>query len=106
MWVARDKDGTLALYKEKPVRGSLDKERWVTFWPAYECFEIDRSLFSNLKWEDEPIEVDIAEHGLKEKYDQLNDEYDSLNMKFLSQVSLYKSLYEKEKKKNNNQICG
>lgn len=59
-WVARDKDGTLILYKGKPVRGSLDKDKWVSFGVHWENFEIDSSLFPDLKWEDEPVEVKLT----------------------------------------------
>lgn len=57
MWIARDKDGTLVLFKVKPVRC---KDKWVSFGVNWENFTIDESLFPELKWEDEPIEVELA----------------------------------------------
>lgn len=123
MWVARNKDNTLTLFKSKPVRSSIrmtnktkgdceyGESKNCEFWDEAavfdgydkwvylnEYFDIDESLFPDLKWEDEPLEVDICEHGLQEKYEQLKNEYDALHMTCLSQVSLYKSLYEEEKK--------
>lgn len=59
MWVARDKDGELVLYKGKPVR-SHSKDKWVSFGVNWENFTIDESLFPDLKWEDEPIEVELT----------------------------------------------
>lgn len=66
MWVARDKDGELVLYKGRPVRGSLDKDKWVSFGSTWENFTIDESLFPSLKWEDEPLEVDLVEKTHKD----------------------------------------
>lgn len=60
----------------------------------------DYPQYRSLKWEDEPIEVNICDVTLVEKYEELKDSYDALHMTYLSQVSLYKSLYEEEKKKN------
>ena len=37
--------------------------------------------------------------GYQDKVEMLQDELDALNMKYLSQVSLYKSLYEELKNK-------
>ena len=82
MWVARDPDGTLVLFKNKPSRCTLvatntnksskrygkvttqefwdeDKvfdgyDKW--YYPG-DYFEIDSSLFPELTWEDEPVEV-------------------------------------------------
>lgn len=56
MWIARNKDGTLILFKGKPVRGSLSEE-WIPFGDTWQSFEIDKSLFSDIKWDNEPIEV-------------------------------------------------
>jgi len=61
MWVARDKeDNVLALYIYKPIR----KE---TYWTHDERLDISRGrwmylpkdMFPDLKWEDEPLEVNI-----------------------------------------------
>lgn len=53
MWIARDKNNELYLYWNKPVRAT---EEWLT---NSVSMGIDDSMFSNLKWEDEPVEVNI-----------------------------------------------
>ena len=59
-YVARDKNGSLALYLGKPFRGDTE------FYTSYKVFCLDDDLsrfglkyedFDSLKWEDEPIEV-------------------------------------------------
>ena len=82
MWVARNPDGTLELFKNKPSRCTLEttnltkgskrygKVTTQEFWDEDQVFdgydklyypgdyfEIDPSLFSELTWEDEPVEV-------------------------------------------------
>lgn len=54
MWVARDKYGHLILFiKNCPFRDEIDG-MWVSNErPIY----LDITLFSNLKWEDEPVKV-------------------------------------------------
>lgn len=61
MWVARDKDGGLAVYREKPIRDarnwSCDRKvscEWRPLWFG----------FDDLKWEDEPLEIDDMYLGL------------------------------------------
>lgn len=68
MWVARDKNGTLHLWFNRPYRaydywfgrqtqdGWNQKEEYIQ-----NKHEIDSKLFPYLKWEDEPIEVSIIE---------------------------------------------
>lgn len=58
MWVARDKDGWggLHLWKVKPTRGNYC---WKTKYSGDDSFQLDDALFPDLKWEDEPIEVDL-----------------------------------------------
>lgn len=58
MWIARDKDGTLSLYRDKPVRAGIEPYRW--WGDEVDGFDLDSSLFPNLTWEDEPIEVDLT----------------------------------------------
>lgn len=56
MWVARDKDGTLIMFHEKPIRR-------IDYWGPSddnEVFTITEGLFPNLKWEDEPLEVELT----------------------------------------------
>lgn len=59
IWIARDKEGTLYVYKEKPKRG-LDM--WLD--AAHYEFggtskELNPNWFTDLRWEDEPIELVI-----------------------------------------------
>lgn len=54
-WVARDKDGSIELFLEKPYRGE-------TVWypqPATEHNYLSNDSFQDLRWEDEPIEVEL-----------------------------------------------
>ena len=53
-WVARDKNGFLFAYKDKPKRCDNQKE-----WLGWFLFSMKNSYFPELKWEDEPIEVEI-----------------------------------------------
>jgi hypothetical protein len=53
-YVARDKDGLLYLYIEKPYKG---EERWM----GYGFMRIKKSLFPFIKWTDkEPTHVNIT----------------------------------------------
>ena len=64
LWVARDKDGLLVLFRGKPVRDN-DYKEWCTNDYCEDkhlynsCLPINTSLFKNLTWEDEPIEVEL-----------------------------------------------
>lgn len=53
-WVARDKHGLLWLYRVRPERRSY-------WWYSGETDQIgiDKALFPALRWEDEPIEVEL-----------------------------------------------
>lgn len=55
MWVARDKTGSLYLYKDKPLRdlGMFVADRSL-------FMKVNKEEFSDLKWEDEPIEVELV----------------------------------------------
>lgn len=53
MWVARDKDNVLTLYKNKPYRNG---DYWTCDIPY---LIIDESWFPELKWENEPLEVTL-----------------------------------------------
>ena len=55
-WVARDKNGVLSLYHSNPER---DGNSWDGL---YFMRRIDRDNFPNLKWEDNPIEVELEIH--------------------------------------------
>ena len=67
MWVARDKDGTLNLWFNKPKRavnfwyGQQKQDGWKTIEEFIQNkHEIDGKQFSNLTWKDEPIEVMVV----------------------------------------------
>lgn len=60
-YVARDMDGSLWLYLEKPIRVTymFIKGHGRVLTPSYgfKEFGLNEKDFDNLKWEDEPIEV-------------------------------------------------
>ena len=63
-WVCRDKkDNTLYLHAEKPYRAQSgydecdDPDWWENDYASY--LPLDKSLFPNLTWESDPIEVEI-----------------------------------------------
>ena len=60
MWIARDDDGTLYLFKNKPVKGiSTWHDEANNDYNNY--FEIDRNSFPEIQWEDnEPTLVTIT----------------------------------------------
>lgn len=56
LWIARDADGRLYVYKKKPIK--KDKY-WETY--NYEFIGIEKESFPNVKWEDpEPTKVLIS----------------------------------------------
>ena len=59
MWVARDKNGKLYLFTVFPER--YDSEWNSGDWKSQ--MEIPSSLFPNLKWENEPLEVELNPKG-------------------------------------------
>ena len=54
LWVARDKNGFLFSYEDKPTRCDNQKE-----WIGLFFSSMKNSYFHDLKWEDEPIEVEL-----------------------------------------------
>lgn len=53
LWIVRDWGGMLFAYFNKPIRDTVQKE-----WKSDEVsLSIDDSLFPDLTWEDEPLEV-------------------------------------------------
>lgn len=56
LWVAREKRGGLYLYKTKPER---DCDYGIWFSNLVCMGAISKNLFPDLKWENEPIEVEI-----------------------------------------------
>lgn len=67
MWVARDEADVLCLYTHKPIRTENDKtigNWWILPHEIEDSGEgeyivIDPNLFPELRWEDEPIEVEL-----------------------------------------------
>ena len=56
MWLARDKDGTLWLFTQKP---SKLKDRWAGILSTRRC-ELPRTMFPEVKWsDDEPTKVKL-----------------------------------------------
>lgn len=55
LYVARDRAGSLYLYRIKPIKGA-------TFWDSScDSMELDRDLYPEVKWEDEePTEVELV----------------------------------------------
>lgn len=69
MFVARDSDGLLYLYENRPYRrkdGRVDEWLW-----RYneKHMQLDYKLFLDLGWEDEPIEVEliVKKDGVKRR---------------------------------------
>lgn len=58
LWVARDLSGMLFAYFNKPIRYTV-----YTVWKEWDSNKvslcIDDSFFPELKWEDEPLEVEL-----------------------------------------------
>lgn len=59
MWIARDKNDCLFLYKSKPIKNlELNSLQWETAYP--DALILDPDLFPSVKWEDnEPTKVII-----------------------------------------------
>ena len=56
LWVARDKNGFLFVYEDKPTRCDNQRE-----WIGRFLCSMKNSYFPELKWEDEPIEVELRQ---------------------------------------------
>ena len=54
-WVARDRNGEISVYEDYPERDSNGQ-----FWLASGYMSIDEKSFPDLKWEDEPMEVEVT----------------------------------------------
>lgn len=69
MWIARDKDNSLWLYDEKPVRNEKEED-WTIASPTDTAVGVlDKDMFPKLQWEDEPLEVDLLPKGKTNKTD-------------------------------------
>ena len=56
LWVARDKNCFLFVYEDKPTRCDNQRE-----WLGRFLCSMKNSYFPELKWEDEPIEVELRQ---------------------------------------------
>ena len=70
MWIARDKNNCLFLYKSKPIKNlELNSLQWET--AHLDALILDPDLFPSVKWEDnEPTKVIIrlAQYDYKKKH--------------------------------------
>lgn len=69
MWIARNKDGSLYLWNNKPYRYApitfpYDNEEY-TKWksPGEIPKQLDKTLYPEITWEWEPVKVDIVISG-------------------------------------------
>ncbi len=62
MWIARDDDGTLGLYSEKPSRTN-EYGCWGIVVKNDNQFSVmlEPELFHDLNWSDNPLEVELKE---------------------------------------------
>lgn len=60
-WVARDEDGALYVFASRPQRakGIYKEDIWDN---GDAALPLPKSIFPDLKWEDEPIEVELEIH--------------------------------------------
>ena len=61
-WVARDKNGKLYIYQDKPRKLSLGDGTQVSWGDGGDWYELKGNILLDLKWEDEPIEVELTIH--------------------------------------------
>ena len=64
-WVAVDSDTMgnrrVSFFPQKPVRDLLTEYKyWTATRPNYESIRLNSDAFPDIKWEDEPIEVEIT----------------------------------------------
>lgn len=64
-WIAVDSDTfgnrRVSLFSRKPVRDLLTEfNYWAATAPYYESFRLGSNAFSEIKWEDEPVEAEIT----------------------------------------------
>ena len=61
-WVARDKDGELSFFSVHPMRFEDYATKWCVPGACIVCHLGFNESFPDLKWEDEPIEVELIIH--------------------------------------------
>lgn len=76
MKAARDKDGTLAVFIENPVRIKKN-DRGTNYWTTNgfshgRWMYLYNNMFPDLKWEDEPINVELNQVFSTREYNMLN----------------------------------
>lgn len=63
MWIARDKDGELYLYNERPVREDSRYEKGTFysgyFYGEYPSIRLDKNEFLEVTWENSPQQVEL-----------------------------------------------
>ena len=67
LWVAKDQDGSLWLFSEKPTRSEKEDGSWIC---DGSFMMLPRNLeeglqFSGLTWESEPVEVRLLLNGIR-----------------------------------------
>jgi len=67
LWVAKDQDGSLWLFSEKPTRSEKEEGSWIC---DGSFMMLPRNLeeglqFSGLTWESEPVEVRLLLNGIR-----------------------------------------
>ena len=91
MQIARDKEGTLRLFDNIPVK---HEEGYWTSQRGYNDIELDSRLFPGVTWENSPKKVDLVEEDLVEKAckwldDNLYTTYDMFNNTGVDSVDGY-----------------
>ena len=56
-WIARDKDGLLGFYSDKPEK--LDKRAWWFVPGCYSALALPPESYPEITWESEPFEVEL-----------------------------------------------
>ena len=75
MWVARDENGDLGLFEEKPFR--VEFQPYAKYWDVLSTgasrLQIPSNRFPELTWEDEPLEVELfRKHRIIKKNERNN----------------------------------
>ena len=74
-WIARDKDGELSIYIEKPIKSAT----WWVYHVA-RLLHVYNHLFTFIKWEDEEpyLIEDLLREEKTEEYDDYDEEEDGI----------------------------
>ena len=60
MWIARDKNGELILFRDYPKR-NINMNNYDRLVNSIVLYDDDYPQYKTLSWEDEPIEVELIE---------------------------------------------